>query len=217
MDSGPGQDPSPTFVGGGRATSGPSRMKDDRREARPSRRRFRLLDAMALVGATALGLAWARWAYAGRLRPESGQVLWWLLRGPPTCLVAAWAPALLLLRLRRPRPRRGRLVQQPGLIACAAAVASMLLGLGGAFAFLAVHTQPPRTATAYSVVAAWPEMIERTPEFVLGAWVALGWAGRWSPERSWVDRAGRAAGLFWVAGLALTVVAPALVALFPAP
>jgi hypothetical protein len=34
---------------------------------------------------------------------------------------------------------------------------------------------------------------------VAGAWIALALAGRWRPERSWIDRLGRAIGVFWIA------------------
>ncbi len=33
---------------------------------------------------------------------------------------------------------------------------------------------------------------------VAGSWLALILAGRWRPERNWLDRAGRTLGWFWI-------------------
>jgi hypothetical protein len=44
---------------------------------------------------------------------------------------------------------------------------------------------------------------------MIGAAIAASWtfllvSGRWRPERSWIDRAGRALGWFWILTLPLT-------------
>ena len=39
---------------------------------------------------------------------------------------------------------------------------------------------------------------------VASSWMLLLVSGQWRPERSWVDRAGRALGWFWIAALPLT-------------
>jgi hypothetical protein len=33
---------------------------------------------------------------------------------------------------------------------------------------------------------------------ILGAWVSMGMGHTWCSERSWVDRAGRILGVFWI-------------------
>ncbi len=38
---------------------------------------------------------------------------------------------------------------------------------------------------------------------MIGAWVCLWLSGRWAAEPSWIDRAGRVLGLFWIAQFVL--------------
>jgi hypothetical protein len=39
---------------------------------------------------------------------------------------------------------------------------------------------------------------------ILGGWVALVLSGRWRPEPSWIDRAGRIIGVTWIAAVVLS-------------
>src|SRR5438552_2342500 len=107
------------------------------------RRAITLFDIMVLVAATALGLSvvqfgWPRkvagaWIFTWPVFPSNAggyPSKAWVLpiaeRAAPflPCLVA-WTGAFLVTRLRGPRPRRRRLLAQPGLIA-AVAVLSIL-------------------------------------------------------------------------------------------
>jgi hypothetical protein len=49
----------------------------------------------------------------------------------------------------------------------------------------------------------WNNTAQRMPRVagfvVAGSWIALFLAGRWRPERSWIDRLGRLIGWFWIA------------------
>src|SRR5438132_14427616 len=99
-----------------------------------------LFDLMILVAATAIGLSlvqfgWPRkvagaWIFTWPVFPSltagySSKA--WVLpiaqRAAPflPCL-AAWTGAFLVIRLRGPRPRRSRLLRQPGLVAAVAAL-----------------------------------------------------------------------------------------------
>ena len=39
---------------------------------------------------------------------------------------------------------------------------------------------------------------------IAASWILLLVSGQWRPERSWIDRAGRVLGWFWIAALPLT-------------
>ncbi|MFO0960495.1 MAG: hypothetical protein U0800_24185 [Isosphaeraceae bacterium] len=174
-------------------------------------RRFLIVDMMGLVAAVALGLALDRWRATelGPLPPgvqgsSIGASHWLhvLGNGGPSCYVAALALALIPLRWRPPRPSAARLLRQPGAVACLAIVGTMLANL----AILAVSRGirarldgPESPATIYSHWYYWGQAVEWISMGVLGAWAALALGGRWSPEKSWIDRLGIALGAYWVA------------------
>lgn len=181
----------------------------------PDRRRFTITDAMVLIAATALGMALMRVVYEDGLGPRSRDYVRWLLRGPPTCLAASVALALIILRMRRPRPRGRRLVIQPGFVASVASLVALIVGIGCSAFFQAVHTVLPGQTFAYPLAVHWAWGIGPCPGFVLGACLGLWLSGRWAPERSWIDRAGRALGLFWIADGAWDLIGPILQHFFP--
>jgi hypothetical protein len=173
-------------------------------------RRFNLGDLMILTVALAFGLATAVnvVAYIGDSYSAVAPVLrddwqgWWkdFTRkvGPRSwvvqgcfqlllCMAGPLAPALVVAGLRRPRPTIGRLVCQPGFLACAAVCLCGLIIVDVNFLRIDIATPP--------VLASLPGAT------VLASWVALGVAGRWRPEASWVDRAGRFVGSVWIAAL----------------
>ncbi len=163
------------------------------------RRRPATLDVAVLIAATAAGLAWARATMDAMYR-----ALRW---APPfpysrtmwdtgaSCLFVAWTLALLALRLAPPRPPSRRLVRQPGTIACAAAVAA--LALQGAWDLKPILLDPPRGAafiwTVQSILSPYTIAFA-----VAGSWLALAIAGRWRPEPSLIDRAGRFVAACWM-------------------
>src|SRR5262249_53666724 len=104
-----------------------------------------LLDLVILVAATAIGLAlvrfgWPRkvagaWIFTWPVRPSSFggyPSKTWVLpianRAAPflPCL-AAWPAAFLVIRLRSPRPRRRRLLSQPGLVGAIAVLSTLTI------------------------------------------------------------------------------------------
>ncbi len=126
----------------------------------------------------------------------------------------------LVYRSRRPgRNWRFGRVRRPGAVACLAATVvlpfELLLATLGPTRFLQTNVwykadiqeaairhlslsdRPPR-----NLEDPFFNMLNGMPRhaglMVAGAWLALILAGTWRPERSWLDRAGRALGWFWI-------------------
>ncbi len=183
------------------------------------RRRITLLDLMVFAAATAIGLSLVQfgragkaagaWLFAGPVPrgQQSGYVSKaWLTpyaeRAVPIlpCL-PAWTAAYLVTRLRGPRPRRRRLVLQPGLVAAVAALSVLTIeatllvgsaGIDGRFNW----ASPERVSdfVANGIVL----LLHHAGWAVAVSWLTLILIGRWRPEASWVDRAGRALGCAWI-------------------
>jgi hypothetical protein len=160
-------------------------------------RRFTLADSMVLIAATAVGLSVTK-PYAEFLWDRSGAIMsHWAARAvatinglvPPT--LAALTLAVLVLRLRRPRPRLRRVFRQPGAVASAAVATSAVLGaLMVAYSAAVSGWSDPNLPIGITAAMA--------ASLVTGSWMALAIGGRWHPERSWPDRAGRTLGWWWV-------------------
>jgi hypothetical protein len=110
--------------------------------------------------------------------------------------------ALLFLRLRRPRPGLRRVSRQPGAVACAAGTAAVVAGgvivlsrhlFSNGNPLGMISTWPP-----WHELYEWPMVEARISAAVVAAWTALGLSGRWRSEPSWIDRAGRVMGAYWV-------------------
>ena len=120
-------------------------------------------------------------------------------------VLASLSLAFVAIRLRSPRPRWRRLGAQPGLVAAVVA-AGVWLVEAPPMAWLSWYDgrsgySPTRIAqvAANSVVM----LGFHSGLAVASAWVALALAGRWRPERSWLDRWGRAMGFAWIASAVL--------------
>ena len=98
-----------------------------------------------------------------------------------SCLLVTLVPALLLIRLRWPRPPLTQVIRQPGFGACATLVLGTLVIVDLYYLFR-FDPGPTVLLPSSSVVMLW---------FVAGL-------PPWRPEPSWVDRAGRAAGIAWI-------------------
>src|SRR3954466_11817797 len=98
-------------------------------------RKLSLLDAMALIAATAAGLTIDRFFWSD-MHGWDGAVLKHfrdltaagIILSVP--LAASWTVATLALQLRRPRYRLWRLLRRPGTAACCAATVALALGAG---------------------------------------------------------------------------------------
>jgi hypothetical protein len=185
----------------------------------PERRPITLFDLMILAAATALGLSlvrfgWPRkvagaWIFTWPLSPSNAggypSKIWVLPiaeRAAPflPCL-AAWTGAFLVTRLRGPRPRRRRLLRQPGLVAAVAALSilaiewMLLIGsawFDGRFNFMSPLRINEFVANGVVLLA------HHAGWAVLVSWLTLVLIGQWHPERSWVDRWGRVLGCTWI-------------------
>ena len=183
------------------------------------RRRITLFDLMVLTAATAIGLwlvqfGWpgkvaGAWIFSGPLLPPSvggypskSWIVPFAERAAPIlpCL-ATWTGAFLATRLHGHRPRRRRLVSQPGLVGAVAALSVLtiesilLVGsakIDGRFGW----SSPARVAefVTNGVVL----LAHHAGWAVAVSWFTLVLVGRWRPEPSWVDRWGRVLGCTWI-------------------
>jgi hypothetical protein len=193
------------------------------------RRRFQLLDAMILVAATALacGIMVAvdgmtegeiSWRAVLELHLSNANQpplvidyrmdmleLWGetaftldLLSLP---FFTLWTLALLPIRLRAPRPRFRHLACQPGTVAAFAVGVSLLLIALQLLTIYCPHVfgfdhrfdeDLLRVGVIYGVLN-YPGLS------VLVSWLVLLIGRRWCSEPSWVDRVGRAMGVYWIA------------------
>jgi hypothetical protein len=192
---------------------------------KPIARSFRMSDGLLLMLATGVGLLvasdalgrnryWIEEAWEGLQSPDAGWDGLWELREYGyrifRPILLAWTAAIVVLRLRRPRPSRRRLWRQPGFVACFAVTFALAFWWAG----LAV---PIVLATAGELSQATePDRFREWIEYPAWAWdqhqteafdpaLAIGVAclasravGRPRPEPSWIDRAGRLMGAIWL-------------------
>jgi hypothetical protein len=140
----------------------------------------------------------------------------------------AWTTALLVVRLRRPRPSWRRLSRQPGMAACGIATLVVLVHLTGIVLVWALaqwwpefgRLSPPTALhSAYPLTPFGGTPPPPSPPLrvlwlssyagfissahaghgVAGAWLNMALGGWWRPERSGIDRLGRALGAAWIA------------------
>lgn len=176
----------------------------------PARRRLSLLDLVVLVASAALGLTALRWLYPdvrwseipGGVMREVGR------RGPilgiagraaeqgMTLLPAVSIPgvAIVVLRLRHPRPKRWRRVwSQPGILACLVIALIELVAVMVPKVVYWIFSLSGHRPGAH-VYLEWWEVLPGVG--VIASWTTLALTGRWRPERSWLDRIGRALDTF---------------------
>jgi hypothetical protein len=176
-----------------------------------ARRKATILDAMILVAAVAGGLALSRQMFQVYAIEGNwfGRVAEGLVRVSAVLpFLMTLTPAVLLMRLRRPRPRWQRMFRQPGVAACAAAMGPVTLAWAR-IAYLDWH--PPGPALAFAFDWAWgPGTVVwhcgiDAGLWVLAAWLALSLSGRRRTERGGIDRLGRVVGAGWLLVLAVRI------------
>lgn len=167
---------------------------------RSSRRRITLLDLMALIAATAAGLA------PLRLAPEVRSAIAAMIPGPftrlafqaklaATPLLACWSLALLALGLVGSRAPRRRLARRPGFLLNLAAVAGLIY----AGAIQAVDTLARSGSIAGSFIDVAGTTIPQCGGMVVvGALLPLELGRRCRPEPTWLDRLSWTVGIIWV-------------------
>ena len=177
-------------------------------------RRFTLFDVIVAVAATGLALTLARthllylWANL-RAIPFRGPAGWigaWAFLQTRTdvtlsllvlalnslaSLLLASTLAFLIMGLRRPRPRLGRLLLQPGMVA----VEILFLGLLAAIGLDLIGDHEHLNTAVFVTTSAGIPL----------AWTILALRGLWDAEPSWIDRFGRGLGVSWSLILAFHV------------
>src|SRR4051812_7405445 len=182
----------------------------------PPRRTFTLLDGIVIVAGTATGFAWVRsilgefgwpdeWAYEDWDLPDYIHVIGHLLACVLRPLLAMWTVAILGLRFRQPRPPISEFGYLPGVTACGSAV----------FVLACEFLRYLANAFAMAKGTPWHH-----PFFIEGSFgadfyrfgiadgpfhypIAVAWgvhllSRQWRPERTWIDRTGRAIGFLWL-------------------
>ena len=166
-------------------------------------RKFLFLDATIIVAAIALGTFAVWWTVPGlasirkqlQVSTAPGEQAFYVIQSTVLTIcpyLSSASLALLILRLRRPRPRLRRCLRQPGMVASAAASLAL--------AIEAVRIVPLFALGSRSV---WLSKLFIGPDqqicfAILGAWAVLKLGGVWRPEPSAIDWAGRVVGVAWI-------------------
>lgn len=138
-------------------------------------------------------------------------------------LLAPMTLAILVVSLRSPRPPLARCFRQPGAAACAVASIFLVLEVVNHYLNLTIRIGMPRLmqdlydwgaheatefATPYNFGALAVGLGETSGLAVAGVFLALWASGLWRPASTWLDRAGRALGWFWIIAALILIVFP---------
>jgi hypothetical protein len=206
-------------------------------------RPFSVADGLVLIGAVAVGLAVVR----GWRSPHWCDLWMYFPWGPRVSparralhaieLAVSWTisfgmsltAAMLILRLRSPRPPFRRMARQPGAVACFAALAAVVFRQAEeVFCWVLGYLTRPQSAVHlpsppfmrfdnpgfHPPAGEWfrRAILETFPVLVspsVAVAVAVGWCvlragGRWRADAGWIDRSGRWLGRYWIGtGMAL--------------
>jgi hypothetical protein len=187
--------------------------------------RFSLIDAMVLIAELALGFRLIRGLSLGRflikydpVGPMSPRYLapWtrldWFDWAVQTALnrfyfvlpiLATLTVAVVLLRLRPPRPRLARLLRQPGIAASVAATSAIALWVPAVGAWATRRNLDEYQSLVFLTISAGSA--------VASCWTILLIGGRWRPDPGWGDRVGRVLGIVWLAPIPLYLLETILV------
>jgi len=171
-------------------------------------RKFTLVDAMVLVAAIGVAFVLIREYLESLpfrrilLLVAHDPALSWLWRlgtvlsGILAPLAVSLSLALWILRFREPRPDLHRVFRQPGMVACSATVIEtsvfVLKVLFSEYYVVRKGWMMPQLNQLWIIRLPW------NGEVVAVAWILLWLSGRWRSEPSWIDRAGRVLGVYWV-------------------
>lgn len=174
----------------------------------PRQRRFTLFDALALVAASAGGLAvirsnggftdWSDLDAEKTLVPRTIEIACTYLND--SCpLLFSWSYACLVLRMRQPRPNVRRIARQPGF---AAATMTVLVSIVKTLEHVAVqcgfYLRKAAIEPLYDLVTNLWLSTELVSLAIACTWMFMALGRRCLPERSWIDRFGRVLGGTWI-------------------
>ena len=176
-----------------------------------SYRKFTVLDALLLIAAVAIGLAWTKYyndckneydsTYIEGERPPYVRGIEAVLSctiGLSHC-VAVVTIVLLLLRFFGPRVRFRRLVCQPGVVAGGAVLLAVLVGMIDPAVYrIRTNFTDFNYANVCNLSDYFTLSSGNASLAVASAWILLGASGRWRGGNDWIDRFGLALGLFWL-------------------
>jgi hypothetical protein len=165
-------------------------------------RRFRLLDAMILVGATAVGFACARLgvtavhSFYGFLNPDP-RWLWYQTGATySVAFLTIWSFTLLALATRgKPGELRGAL-RFPGTAACAISMFALICVLLTKVIWALSHKSIAFHPASWADVGSWGP---RMGMAVAAAWLVLAACGRCQRPSDWLQWMGSGVGVGWIA------------------
>jgi hypothetical protein len=183
-------------------------------------RRLDIWDALILVIATAVGFVLrSATAASGAEEPSPGDgsvILGGIDAARP--FLVTWTLTFLILRLRRPHPRWRMMARQPGMAACGVAtlvLIGLIVGICPEPIFISAAPGsspvaapapgapvPARLSRARALLSSLRANFPCTAyaeDASAGAWLIMALGGWWRPERSGIDRLGRALGAAWIA------------------
>jgi hypothetical protein len=169
------------------------------------RRRFGLFDVMILIAAiaTAIGICRAlQPSWRVDSKTPARMVYFYSIRYGTTYILpflVSLTIAHVIIRLRRPRPLRERLMSYAGTVASVAAASVIALESVASSILWLIGTRSDFLPNPIAIGMA------PNPGFaVIGGWIGLIASGRWSTEKTWIDRVGQVIGLLWVGVIVVT-------------
>ena len=169
-------------------------------------KRFSLIDAIVLVAATAAGFAVGRAVhpidrgYGGFTRDAVADYA--------VSLSLMWALAVLALNLTRYRATRRELACRPGFTAVVGIVIERLADLLYYAVIFPLEDAFLRRVSFFDLPVFLSELLylsitnvvrgSSSAGVVAAVWIVTALAGCWRAEKTWLDRTGRALGVFWL-------------------
>jgi len=185
-------------------------------------RRFTVLDALFLIAAGAVGLAWMRFFQEGESGGESypdttdmyGRARWgfayglelvnWWVTSLAYC-AATVTVGLLALRLRgQTKTGLRRLTRRPGAVAVGAVLLTVAADLLTAASEILCGVLIDKSYVSVFQFSYLSVSGPHAGVAVATAWGLLALSGRWRREPGWLDTSGIALGVFWLSQAVLS-------------
>jgi hypothetical protein len=165
-------------------------------------RRFTLLDAMILIGATAVGFAGARVAllslgsFYAFLNPDPFWFRFYAGAMYSSAFLTVFSFALLAVACRGRLANLRRSLQQPGTAACAVSAFAVLSLLLAKVFWASAHRTLAFQPASWADFGSWGAHVGGS---VAAGWLVLAGCGQWRRASDWIEWAGRGVGAAWIA------------------